>query len=110
VRPQHGELLAEREVLECRLRAESQGGWNQREQPQDHDWGVSGPEAQQVNRINSAGILAKVNRLAWRVGPRTRNTDRMQTVCLKTVSRVAPGGTEQVPGKRKRGSLKPLLA
>jgi hypothetical protein len=50
------------EVLECQLRAEPQGGRNQREQPQNHQghaWEVSGPEAQKVNRINSAGLLAK---------------------------------------------------
>jgi hypothetical protein len=59
---QDGELLAEREVLECQLRAEPQGGWNQREQAQnrqDHVWEVSGPEAQKVNRINAAGVSAK---------------------------------------------------
>jgi len=59
---QNGELLAEREVLECQLRAEPQGGRNQREQPQNHQghaWEVSGPEAQKVNRINAAGVLAK---------------------------------------------------
>jgi len=59
---QDGDLLAEREVFECQVRAEPQGGWNQREQPQDHQdhvWEVSGPEAQKVNRINAAGVLAK---------------------------------------------------
>ena len=59
---QNGELLAEREVLECQVRAEPQRGRNQREQPQnhrDHAWEVSGPEAQKVNRINAAGVLAK---------------------------------------------------
>jgi hypothetical protein len=59
---QNGELLAEGEVLECQLRAEPQGGRNQREQPQnhqDHVWAVSGPEAQKVNHINAAGVLAK---------------------------------------------------
>jgi len=59
---QNGELLAEREVFECQLRAEPQGGWNQREQPEnhrDHAWEVSGPAAQKVNRINAAGVLAK---------------------------------------------------
>jgi hypothetical protein len=59
---QNGELLAEREVLECQFRTEPQGGRNQREQPQnhqDHAWEVSGPEAQKVNRINAAEVLAK---------------------------------------------------
>ena len=60
---QNGELLAEREVLKCELRAESQGSPNQREQPQnhqDHAWEVSGPEARKVNRFNAAGVLAKL--------------------------------------------------
>lgn len=71
---QNGELLAEREVFECQFRAEPQGGWNQREQPQnhqDHAWEVLGPEAQKVNRINAAGVLAKEcvqQRLACSVG------------------------------------------
>jgi hypothetical protein len=59
---QNGELLAEREVLECQVRAEPQGDRNRREQPQnhqDHAWEVSGPEAQKVNHINAAGVLAK---------------------------------------------------
>ena len=45
----------------CRVSADH-GGRNQREQPQnhqDHAWEVSGPEAQKVNRINTAGVLAK---------------------------------------------------
>ena len=61
---QNGELLAEREVLECQVRAEPQGGPNQREQPQDHQchgWVVSGPDAWKLNRINGAGVLAKDN-------------------------------------------------
>jgi hypothetical protein len=52
----YSELLAEREVLECQLKAEPQGGRNQREQPQDHKdhaWEVSGREVQVVNRINA---------------------------------------------------------
>ena len=59
---QNGELLAEREVIECQLRAEPQGGRNQREQPQNHQGHgreVSGLEAQKVNRLNTARVLAK---------------------------------------------------
>ena len=59
---QNGELLAEREVLECQLRTHPQGGRDQRKQledHQDHAWEVSGPEAQKVNLINAAGVLAK---------------------------------------------------
>jgi len=58
----NGEPLAGGEVLECQVRAQPQGGRNQREQPQnhqDHVWKVSGPEAQRVNHINAAGVLAK---------------------------------------------------
>ena len=61
---QNGDLLPEREVLECQLRAEMQGGRNQREQPQNHQghaWEVSGPEARKVDRFNAAWILAKDN-------------------------------------------------
>jgi hypothetical protein len=59
---QDGELLAEREVLECQLRTHPQGGRNQREQSQNcqnHGRKVSSPEAQKVNRISVAGVSAK---------------------------------------------------
>jgi hypothetical protein len=59
---QNGELPAERKVLECRLRAAPKSDWNQIEQPQNHQghgWEVSGPEAQKVNPVNTAGALAK---------------------------------------------------
>jgi hypothetical protein len=44
---QNGELLTEREVLECQLRAEPQGGRNQREsrEPSGSGVGSVGPEA-----------------------------------------------------------------
>ena len=57
---QNGELLPEREVLECQLRRQPQGGRNQKEQPQNrqgHAREMSGPEARKLNRFNAAGVI-----------------------------------------------------
>ena len=55
---QDGELLAERKVLECQVRAEPQVGRNQGEQSQNrqhHGREVSDPEVRKVNRFKAAG-------------------------------------------------------
>jgi hypothetical protein len=62
---ENGELLAERQVLECQLGTEPLGGQNQREQSQNrqhHGRVVSGPEARKVNRFNEVGVLARHRR------------------------------------------------
>ncbi len=95
---QDRELLAEREVFECQVRAEPQGGWNQREQPQDHQdhaWEVSGPEAQKVNRINAAGVLAKdTARPRWKANCNDPNGGLCRQT--QTISRLRRSITELV--------------